>query len=291
MAASKPKMGFSMSLSGGGGCSGSGKYKPSSSSSLKKKSGDAKYAPRKKFALEYTGSRSRDDEDDGNGRELVSAIGDGKVVTAAPEKHRGPLVIGIARNRWEDGNNTTAAVCDGMPYPEKRQLSADAVGGRRSASLPAGAAVPTAAATTATSAVAAQGKSLDQLAAEAIARESRPDRATPDKDVGDDRYGLGLNSDRVIGMAAEEDVTGGGGGGGGPTLLLAQNMIPGLAEVEGEDAKFKHDLGYRAEDLSVRSQAYQSEKRDEIKMGDVLSGKLMRDHSWYIGCEGSKAFY
>ncbi|CAM9534970.1 unnamed protein product, partial [Hapterophycus canaliculatus] len=40
------------------------------------------------------------------------------------------------------------------------------------------------------------------------------------------------------------------------TGLLEQNMIPGIMDVDGEDAKFKHDLGHRAEDLSARSKAY-----------------------------------
>ncbi|CAM9810114.1 unnamed protein product [Sphacelaria rigidula] len=240
MSSSKPKMGFSMSLSGGGG---GGKRK----GTFKKKGSD----DTKKSPAEMAMGQNDDDDNDGDSsREMVTAIGGGKVVTAAPEKYRGPLVIGLTRNHWEDDNKKAAAAA----------AAAAAARGTAGSSSPSSG-------TTAVPAGAAKEKSLDQLAAEAIALESRPEASEQGTKDNNDRYGLGLNSDRVIGMVpvVGKDGRGGGGGqgndgtgaGGAAASLLAQSMIPGIAEMDGDDAKFKHDLGYRAEDLSVRSQAYQ----------------------------------
>lgn len=228
-----------MSLSGGGG---GGKRK----GAFKKKGSDDTKKPPLESRIGHTDD---DDNDVDSSREMVTGIGGGKVVTAAPEKSRGPLVIGLTRNKWEDDN--------------KKAVVAAARGTAGSSSPSSG--------TTAVPAEATEEKSLDQLAAEAIALEARPEGSKQGTKDNNDRYGLGLNSDRVIGIApvGGKDGRGGGGGqgndgigaGGAAAPLLAQNRIPGIAEMDGEDAKFKHDLGYRAEDLSVRSQAYQGDSR------------------------------
>lgn len=256
----KPKKGFSMSLS---------KPKSSSSSSsaaaaAAKGKGDRGASNNGSSTSSSTkpssaiGAAHGDDDDDddddreagggGGKRDYVTGIGGGKVVTKEVVVERGPRVIALASNPWANGSssNSTAAAGGGGPPAAS-----------------AAAASPSAAAAEADGP--APEKSLDQLAAEAIARESRRgdgDGAT------NDGYGLGLDSDRVIGMvgktgdnsrsgATVEGATASTGGGSKKrTGILEQNMIPGILDVDGEDAKFKHDLGHRAEDLTARSKAY-----------------------------------
>lgn len=197
-------------------------------------------------------AHEEDDGEEGRGKRVyVTGIGEGKVVTKEVVVERGPLVISLASNPWEKGTAKSGA--------------------NGSSAGPAGAASPAAAAESAAEASEpAPEKSLDELAAEAIVQESRRGDGRGDGGAADG-YGLGLVSDRVIGMVGKDgsggqepastsagngDRSGGGGGGKKRTGLLEQNMIPGLKEVDGEDAKFKHDLGHRAEDVSARSQAY-----------------------------------
>ncbi|CAB1099405.1 unnamed protein product [Ectocarpus sp. CCAP 1310/34] len=231
MASSKPKKGFSMSL---------GKPKLSSSSATSAKGPDRATSGGSKWSASAIGIAHDDEDAGGRGgkRDYVTGIGGGKVVTKEVVVDRGPRVIALASNPWANGSNAgsvpppAATAAERLPTEEE----------------PAG------------------EKSLDQLAAEAIAKESvRGDGSSADA------FGLGVNSDRVIGMigknpaAGEGDSSNGGAtatttpaaaGSKRKTGLLEQNMIPGLMEVDGEDAKFKHDLGHRAEDLSARSKAY-----------------------------------
>ncbi len=234
-----------------------GKPKSSASSSVAapKKGGDRASASNggigsKRSAIGVV--HGEDDGEEGGGkRDYVTGIGGGKVVTKEVVVERGPLVISLASNPWEKGSAKSGA----------NGSSAGAAGA---------ASPPAAAASTAEANEPAPEKSLDQLAAEAIVQESRRGDGRGDGGAADG-YGLGLDSDRVIGMvgkggsgdqepaavsAGNGDRGSGGGGGKKVTGLLEQNMIPGIKEVDGEDAKFRHDLGHRAEDLSARSQAY-----------------------------------
>lgn len=246
MASSKPKKGFSMSLT---------KPKSSSSSSAAAaKGGDrasaAAAAGTNKPSAIGVAHDDGDDGDDGGGgkRDYVTGIGGGRVVTKEVVVERGPRVIALASNPWATsgptvGNSTGP---EAVPPP-----AAPAPAPAKAADEPA------------------PEKLLDQLAAEAILRESRRGDGPGDGGAADG-YGLGLDSDRVIGMvgkggaAAAPPATAVAGATPTPgdqkkkkrTGLLEQNMIPGLMDVDGEDAKFRHDLGHRAEDLSARSMAY-----------------------------------
>lgn len=239
MASSKPKKGFSMSLS---------KTKLPSSGAVVR-------ADRERPRPQSSSIGQRDGEEDEAvpKRDYVTGIGGGKVVTKEVVVERAPRVIALATNPWAE--KTT----NGDSRGEIPNSAPSAAGGASDAFAPPRQSL----AATARPVSAQNDKSLDELAAEAIARESR--------DVGrgrnaGDRDGLGLDSDRVISMAAQPGNSSSGGGASGEasttttsgnrTGLLALNMIPGLADVEGEDAKFKHDLGYRAEDVSARSMAY-----------------------------------
>ncbi|CAM9910351.1 unnamed protein product [Ectocarpus sp. 6 AP-2014] len=236
MASSKPKKGFSMSL---------GKPKQSSSSATSAKGPDRATSGGSKSSTSAIGVAHDDEDAEGRGgkRDYVTGIGGGKVVTKEVVVDRGPRVIALASNPWANGSNAAAAATGSVPPP-----AATAAERPPTAEEPAG------------------EKSLDQLAAEAIAKESvRGDGSSADA------FGLGLDSDRVIGMIGKNPAAGeGDSSNGGATAtttpdaagskrntgLLEQNMIPGLMEVDGEDAKFRHDLGHRAEDFSARSKAY-----------------------------------
>lgn len=245
MASSKPKKGFSMSLS---------KSKLSSSHTAVVRT-DRDRPGAKPSSL---GQRDGDEAEAAPKRDYVTGIGGGKVVTKEVVVERGPRVIALAPNPWaattSNGEHATSA-----PSPAGAAASnanAEAAPARQpSAAASPGAVPPT-----------DKDKSLDELAAEALARESRDIGRGRNGGAGD-RDGLGLDSDRVITMAAQPSSnpsSNSNGTGEAETSnpsgkrngLLELNMIPGLADVEGEDAKFKHDLGYRAEDVSARSMAY-----------------------------------
>lgn len=243
MASSKPKKGFSMSLS---------KPKSSSSSSAAAaKGGDRATAAAAGINKPSAIGVAHDDDAEnaaGGKRDYVTSIGGGKVVTKEVVVERGPRVIALASNPWANsgpnvggGSVSRGAGPETVPRP-----AATATASSKAADEPA------------------PEKSLDQLAAEAIVRESRRGDGPGDGGAADG-YGLGLDSDRVIGMVGKGGATAApptAGAGAAPatgkkrTGLLEQNMIPGLMDVDGEDAKFKHDLGHRAEDLSARSKAY-----------------------------------
>lgn len=235
MASSKPKKSFSMSLT-----------KPKSSSyssaAAAKGGGDrsAAASSNKSSAIGGAHDDGENGEEAGGGkRDYVTGIGGGKVVTKEVVVERGPRVIALASNPWaSNGPNVSIADPETVPPPAADDAAAKA------ADEPA------------------PEKSLDQLAAEAIALESRRGDGHGDGGAADG-YGLGLDSDRVIGMAGKggdpappPGTAAGATPGKKRTGLLEQNMIPGLMDVDGEDAKFKHDLGHRAEDLSARSKAY-----------------------------------
>ncbi|CAM9264806.1 unnamed protein product, partial [Choristocarpus tenellus] len=136
-------------------------------------------------------------------KDYVTGIGDGEVVSAQPTQTKGPLVIPLAANTWEESGTSL----------------------------------------------------VNGLAAEAIANESRDFDGLADlsRGLGGD---LGMGSTRVIGMLP------GAGDDSGTSVkrktLLAQSMIPGITELKGEDAKFKHDLKHRANDIDVKSDAYRA---------------------------------
>eukprot|EP00903_Cladosiphon_okamuranus_P008182 g7881.t1 len=242
MASSKPKKGFSMSLS-----------KPkssSSSSSAAAKGGDravAAVASVKPSAIGVAHDDGDEDEDGAGGkRDYVTGIGGGRVVTKEVVVERGPRVIALVSNPWANssGGPSSAGAAGAGPKNVPRPTAA-----MKTSNEPA---------------PAPEEKSLDQLAVEAIARESRRVDG-PGNGGTADGYGLGLDSDRVIGMVGKGGIAEAAPAAGATmtpvnrmkrTGLLEQNMIPGLMDVDGEDAKFKHDLGHRAEDLSVRSKAY-----------------------------------
>lgn len=246
MASSKPKKGFSMSL---------GKPKiASSSSGAASKGGDrVSNGGNSKQASAIGVSHDDDDNDGGGKRDYVTGIGGGKVVTKEVVVERGPRVISLVSNPWAKGSNSSSSSNGTTP--------AAAVPPHDPSTAPPADEQPPAA---------VAEKSLDQLAAEAIAQESLRGDARGDGGAANG-YGLGLDSDRVIGMlgggtGAETTQAGsappqaastdGGSSSKKRTGLLEQNMIPGIMDVDGEDAKFKHDLGHRAEDLSARSKAY-----------------------------------
>lgn len=234
MGKSKPKVNFSMSLAKG---KASSKTRPKSTNGEKNQI----------RAVDET-----DEAVDSPKKDFVRGIGGGRVMTIEPEVNHGPRVIPLARNPWEgsrlEANLTTPREQNPPRAPHRPR-------GKDNCAAPVESRRP-------------KEKSLDELAAEAIARESREGVEAVKR--GDrDSIVPGLNSDRVISIStrsgvAEEGLEGGNAsltGRGGNAPLLAQNMIPGLAELDGEDEKFRHDLGYRAEDLSVRSQAYVGELR------------------------------
>lgn len=203
------------------------------------------------------GSTNTADDDNALTKDYVTGVGGGRVVTVEPTIERGPRVIALAPNPWERQAVAGTAPASARAAPRATQRTA-------------GSSVSPSAPTTNEGNLAtlsSKGKSLDQLAAEAIARESRAVGASGGSlglGSGVDPHGLGLDSSRVIGMAdagamgngLASGVEGVGGQNGKKAPLLAQSMIPGLAEVDGDDAKFRHDLGHRAEDLSARSKAY-----------------------------------
>lgn len=228
----KPKGGFSMSLPKGKTL---GKIKPKTAS----------------------GQPRAVDEDAGEDGDVkkafVTGIGGGQVDTVEAEVQRAPRVIPLVANRWEnptrDAEPSSHGTTDGTPAPRTERRGETNRGPSQGSSSTA--------------------KTLDELAAEAIARESRAAIAAG-TDSGTDRGGLGLASDRVIGMSQgpagatpRDGDTGAGARRNAP--LLAQNMIPGMADIQGEDAKFRHDLGHRAEDLSARSQAYVGELPTRVR--------------------------
>lgn len=244
MASSKPKKGFSMSLS---------KAKLPSSSAAAVRN-DREHPRAKPSSI---GQRDGEQADGAPKRDYVTGIGGGKVVTKEIVVERGPRVIALAPNPWA-ATTTNGEQANSAPSPAAASVASNASVDDSTPRQPSAAAPG----------LANKDKSLDELAAEALARESR-DIGRGRKGGGAvDRDGLGLDSDRVITMAALPNVTnsssnsGSSGEAGTATTsgkrngLLELNMIPGLADVEGEDAKFKHDLGYRAEDVSARSMAY-----------------------------------
>lgn len=258
MKSSKPKSGFSMSL---------GKSKPPNAKGYRSDLGNTKRSA-------IGGDAHGEEDDDASaappGKDYVTSIGGGKVVTREITVERGPRVIALATNPWERAAAEAAAAAAATAADKTRASPTE---------LPNGvAATPTPPPPGDKQAE----KSLDQLAADAIAREYRGEYyhgSGPSGSTGDaaERAGLGLDSDRVISMATKPGGTStaggegsgsgrGGGAGGGArddgeqggvvNGILAQNRIPGLAEIDGENEKFKHDLGHRAEDVSVRSKAY-----------------------------------
>lgn len=250
MATSKPnKKGFSMSL---------GKSKSSSLSAKARPDGGDRLNPKSSV---LGGVHQEEGGEEEPKKDYVTGIGGGKVVTKEKIIERGPRVIALASNPWEREaaakatGARTSAVSSPTTTPSPAALSNNK-NGRLGPRRPS----PT------TADNKQKEKSLDQLAAEEIARESRAESGGRHRD-GDahERHGLGLDSDRVIGMAVATAAGAGDGSTADPTTtagrgkktgLLENNMIPGLAEVEGEDAKFRHDLGHRAEDVSVRSKTY-----------------------------------
>lgn len=255
MASPKPKPTFSMSLPGG---------KRKSLNADNSKSSIVGEKSTRKSARGIDGRDDDHEDDDTMRKELVTSVGGGRVVTAAAEKNRGPLVIGVAPNRWEkpaavSARKGASGVSSGTRASAATATETGVKQGKDGTS-PEGNGAPPTQLPSRSSTATGDERSLDQLAAEAIVQECGGASAGYDGNNGDP-YGLGLNSNRVIAMdgsgkTAAAGAAAAGGGGGGARTLLAQSMIPGLAEVDGEDAKFKHDLGYRAEDLSVRSQAY-----------------------------------
>lgn len=247
MANSKPKKGFSMSLS---------KTKlPSSSTAVVRTDRER---PRAKPSS--IGQRDGEEAEAAPKRDYVTGIGGGKVVTKEVVVERGPRVIALAPNPWA-ATTTNSEQANSAQSPDDGAAAAASTASADGAPprQPSAAPPPPRA---------DKDKSLDELAAEALARESR-DIGRGRNGGGGDRDGLGLDSDRVITMAAQPSnvatnsssngsigVAGAATTSGKRNGLLELNMIPGLADVEGEDAKFKHDLGYRAEDVSARSMAY-----------------------------------
>lgn len=270
MASIKPKKVFSMSLS-----------KTKAPSSFTKGKPEGERAPNKSSAI------GNHEVEAAPKRDYVTGVGGGKVVTKEITVERGPRVIALASNPWERERAAAANAAEATGKSTSSNAPATSSASNGSA---VAAAAPAAAATA--EAPEGQEKSLDQRAAEAIARESRCVESGRDRgSSGGDRDGLGLHSDRVIGMAAQPGAGGaeprggaeaGRGGGGKRTGLLEQNMIPGLADVEGEDAKFKHDLGHRAEDMNVRSKAYVDVPVSEF------GAALLRGMGW-TGTEGGDA--
>lgn len=197
-------------------------------------------------------------------RDYVVGFGEGKVVTKEVRVERGPRVIPLPEKPWKK----VVAISKGNPQKQESGTSkSDSNTTSPTADSAAAAAVrdvverspPTA----------KEEKSLDELAAEAIARESL-EEANGKMPFGGARLsGVGQDSDspRVIGMTGRPS-------GGGRVGLLQQNMIPGLAEIEGEDAKFKHDLNHRAEDISVKSRAYEDTPISEF------GAALLRGMGW-----------
>lgn len=205
--------------------------------------------------MRVVGNEEADDDETRQKKDYVTGIGGGKVVTKEVVVERGPRVIALASNPWErkaavksaEGHAKTAI---GTPENDNQSKAGKSNSSGSSTAAKSASTVPPT--------LVDEEKSLDQLAVEAITRESQSSNTAN----GTTSYELGLNSDRVIGMATapvNNSAVDGSKGGAGPTKrtgLLEQAMIPGLAEVEGEDAKFKHDLGHRAEDFGARSKSY-----------------------------------
>lgn len=266
MKSSKPKSGFSMSLS---------KTKPSNAKGYRSDLSNTRHSAIGDVPEE------EDDASAAPRKDYVTGVGGGKVVTREIAVERGPRVIALAANPWERAATEAAAAA------EKMKASAAELADGVAATPPS---------------PSKQGeKSLDQMAAEAIAREYRGLGPNGSTGGAGERAGLGLDSDRVISMASKPGGTSaaadeGGGGGGGidggqgrgdgeqNTMngILAQNRIPGLAEIDGENEKFKHDLGHRAEDMSVRSKAYVDVPVNEF------GAALLRGMGW-AGPEGGAA--
>lgn len=263
MKSPKPKSGFSMSLS---------KTKPSNVKGYRSDLSNT----RRSAIGDVPG-----EEDDASAapvKDYVTGVGGGKVVTRELVVERGPRVIALATNPWERAAAEAAAAA------EKMKASA--------AALADGVAAPP-------SPSKQEEKSIDQMAAEAIAREYSGSGPSGSTGGAGERAGLGLDSDRVISMSSKSGGTsiaagegGGGGSGGGQgggdgeqnilNGILAQNRIPGLAEIDGENEKFKHDLGHRAEDMSFRSKAYVDVPVNEF------GAALLRGMGW-AGPEGGAA--
>lgn len=212
----KSKSGFSMTL------------KVKASTKSKPKSGN--------------GLPAQADQDDNEAltKDFVRGIGEGRVVTVRPEVKHGPRVIPLASNPWERSDQAREPSRSSTELP--REGTGAAAGGDKTAKASG-------------QSTSSEEKTLDELAAEAIARESRAVIDARARGEGD-RTRLGLDSGRVIGMSTTPGSVGSGNGG---APLLAQKMIPGMAEIENEVAKFKHDLKHRADDLNARSQAYLGE--------------------------------
>lgn len=192
-------------------------------------------------------------------RDYVIGFGEGKVVTKEARVEHGPRVIPLPEKAWKK----VAVISEEIaPKQESGTSKTDP-----NTTSTAAAVRPDVVERTSTTTE--EEKSLDELAAEAIARESR--KAVNGKIFLGDASSSGVDQDsgsaRVIGMAGRPS-------GSGRVGLLKQNMIPGLAEVEGEDAKFKHDLDHRAEDVSVKSRAY-----DETPI-DEFGAALLRGMGW-----------
>ena len=254
---SNPKKGFSMSL------------QPKLSASSRTRRADrSNAAPALPSAIGQVHAAAEDIAPD---RDYVIGMGEGKVFTKEIRVERGPRVIPLAEKPWKQRASkevtaTTGVVREGdKPQTVVSPGSADG----HSVSSPHH-----------TPATAQEEKSLDQQAAEAIARESRLAVRGDQLANGTSSNGLGrdLDSARVIGMATQASRGGGSSSelsaGARKLGLLEQNMIPGLAQIEGEDAKFRHDLGHRADDLSVQSKAY-----DETPISE-FGAALLRGMGW-----------
>ncbi|CAN0174732.1 unnamed protein product, partial [Discosporangium mesarthrocarpum] len=162
---------------------------------------------------------------EGKDKDYVTGIGEGEVVSANQAPVKGPLVIPLAVNSW---------AIKAVAAPAR---TGDSPGKSTTAALEPGEGPP-----------ATEKRSLDELAAEALVRESRELDGRSAREQGTD---FGTGSDRVIALTGAESKDGQRKG-----TLLARSMMPGLAELEGDDAKFKYDLTHRADDVDVKSDAY-----------------------------------
>lgn len=191
-------------------------------------------------------------ESAGPNRDYVIGFGEGKVVTKEARVERGPRVIPLPEKPWKK----VAKISEEIPPKQESGTSKS----DPNTTSPIVERSPK---------TAKEEKSLDELAAEAIARESLEEANGKIPLGGASSSGVGQDSGspRVIGMAGRPS-------GGGRVGLLKQNMIPGLAEIKGEDAKFMHDLNHRAEDISVKSTAY-----DETPISE-FGEALLRGMGW-----------
>ncbi|CAM9484074.1 unnamed protein product [Chrysoparadoxa australica] len=158
------------------------------------------------------------------GKDFIKAVGEGGVESEQAKEKKGPLVIPLSVNPWQRKEAKKAAE---TPKEPETVVKKEATGEGDGEAQP----------------------SLDELAAQAIMQE-----VSQGKDLGlGKKLGMGMDSTRVIEMSgtkAEKDPKAGG--------ILVGGMVPGIQEVQGEDAKFHHDVSMRADDIDVHSAAYRA---------------------------------